>query len=158
MSFDQAAVNSLFDKIESHAMALGLFEQVNTHEPKSKPGNGLTCAIWIQQIRPVTSSGLAATSGTVSLRARLYSNMLQQPYDMIDPNLTTAASTMLAAYSADLDLGGTTRAIDLIGTHGESLSAQAGYLEMDKRTYRVMDITIPVIVNDLWTQQVVVGS
>lgn len=154
MAFDQQAVLDLFDKIESHAMELGIFEQVNTHEPKSASGNGVYCSIWVQQIRPVTSSGLASTSGAVSLRARCYSNMLQQPYDAIDPNILTAATTLIAAYSADLNLGGAagTRNIDLLGQTGESLSGQAGYVDIDKRMHRCIDVTVPVIINDLWTQ------
>lgn len=152
MAFDQTAVLDLFNRIQSHAMTLGLFETVNTHEPKSKPGNGLTCAIWIQTIRHVNSSGLAATSGVVSLRARLYTSMLTQPYDMIDPNLTAAAATLLAAYSGDMELGQTVRNIDLLGQTGESLSAQAGYVDLDRKMFRIIDVTIPVIINDLWAQ------
>ena len=48
MSFDAAAVATLFDRVQSHAMTLALFESVNTHEPKSAPGSGIRCAIWVQ--------------------------------------------------------------------------------------------------------------
>jgi hypothetical protein len=54
--------------------------------------------------------------------------------------------------SGSITLGGTVRMIDLLGIDGTPLSAMAGYLQIDRKVYRVMDLTIPVIVNDMWTQ------
>lgn len=154
MTFDAAAVATLFDKVESHAMSLAIFETVNTHEPKVAPGSGLRCAIWVQDIRGVgLASGLSATSGVVTLNSRLYSNFLQQPVDAIDPDLLTATTTMLNAYTSDFDLGATVRNIDLLGQFGTPMGAQAGYLNQDNRVYRVMTINLPVVINDLWTQE-----
>lgn len=153
MAFDQAAVNTLFDKVVSHAMSLGIFETVNAHEPKSKPGSGLRCAIWVQSILPVgRASGLSSTSGIVTLNARLYSSFLQQPLDSIDPDLLTATTTLLGAYTGDFDLGGSARNIDLLGMYGASMGAVAGYLNIDSQVFRIMTITLPVVVDDLWTQ------
>lgn len=153
MSFDDAAVRGLFTQALSHALTLGLFENVNTHEPKSAPGNGLWCAIWVQRIRPQGSaSGLSATSGVVDLMARIGASFIKQPEDGIDPNILTAASVLMKEYSGNFTLGGTVRNVDLLGQTGAALSAQAGYLQLGQRTYRVMDVSIPVIINDLWTQ------
>lgn len=158
MSFDQAAVNDLFSRVQSHALALGIFETVNTHEPKSKPGNGLHAAIWVDAIRPVgRASGLSATSGVVSLRCRIYSSMLQEPQDAIDPGILTAATTLLNEYTGAFSLGGADniRSIDLLGMYGEMLAAQAGYVQIGSgggSMKRIMTVTLPVIVNDLWTQ------
>ena len=153
MAFNQAAVNDLFDRVQSHAMTLALFETVNTHEPKSKPGNGLRYALWVQEIRPVgQASGLSSTSGVVELNGRIYSSALQQPYDAIDPDMLTACTTLLGAYSGDFDLGGTVLAIDLLGMYGASMSATAGYLTLERSIERVMTIVIPVIIDALWTQ------
>jgi hypothetical protein len=152
MSFDAAAVDVLLDKVQSHAATLGVFETVNMHEPKSAPGNGLRCAIWVQDIRPVLTSGLGATSGCVTLFVRIYGNMLQQPYDAIDPNILKATTTLMNAYTGDFDFGVTVRNIDLLGQHGQAMAAQAGYIPIDSKLYRAMTITLPVIVNDMWTQ------
>ena len=76
MTFDAAAVLGLFDQVTSHAASLGLFDTVTSHEPKNAPGNGLWCAIWVQGIGPVPSSGLASVSGRVELRVRIGSSML----------------------------------------------------------------------------------
>jgi hypothetical protein len=154
MSFNQAAVLSLFDHVVSLTLTLGLFETVNQHEPKSAPGNGLRAAVWVQDIQPIAqASGLNATSGVVTLYLRIYSNFLQQPLDGIDPDLLTATTTVLGAYSGDFTLGGTVRDIDLLGMYGSKMGAVAGYANMDNRVYRIMTVTLPVIINDLWTQE-----
>jgi hypothetical protein len=154
MSFDAAAVATLFDRVESHAMTLAIFETVNTHEPKVAPGGGLRCAIWVQDIRGVgAASGLSATSGVVTLNIRIYGNFLQQPLDGIDPAMLTATTTLLGAFTGDFELGATVRNIDLLGQFGTPMSAVAGYLTQDSRVYRVMTINLPIVLNDLWTQE-----
>ncbi len=143
---------AILDRVISHAAATGLFEAVNGHEPKSAPGSGLTAAAWVQAIEPVRTSGLASTSGRVELTVRLYTSMLAEPQDAIDPALLSACSVLLAAYSGDFELGGAVRCIDLLGQAGVPLSAKAGYLNQDHQLYRVMDITLPILINDIWDQ------
>lgn len=153
MGFDQAAVNDLYSRVMSGALQTGLFETVNGHEPKSAPGNGLTAAVWVDMITGVgAASGLSATSGVVTLNVRLYTPFLQEPPDAIDPNILAAASTLLSLYTGGFTLGATVRNIDLLGTFGRPLAAQAQYITQDNTAYRVMTITLPVVVNDLWTQ------
>ncbi len=144
-------VTALYDAVVSHALTLGQFEQVNTHEPKNAPGNGLDCAVWVQEIGP-TSSGLAATSARVEFSVRIYSNMIQEPQDLIDPNIFKAVDALLTAYSGDFTLGGTVRAVDLSGMGGNPLKAVAGYLGVDNKLFRIMTVTLPVLINDAWTQ------
>lgn len=147
--------DTLFSKIASHAGASGLFERVNTHEPKSAPPSqqGITCAIWLQGMDPLgRASGLAETSGLITFMLRIYTNFVSQPEDIIDPRITDAMSRLMEAYSGDFTLGGNVRQIDLLGAYGPGLSAKAGYLEQDRKMYRIMDLTIPVVVNDLWSQ------
>jgi hypothetical protein len=146
-------ITAILNGVVSHALASGLFETVNQHEPKSAPGNGLTAAVWAQEIAPVaTGSGLAATSGRVEFWLRIYTNMLSEPQDAIDPNVLTAVDTLMTAYSADFTLGDQVKDIDLLGEHGTPLSAKAGYLNQDGKLYRVMDIVLPLIINDIWAQ------
>lgn len=144
--------NAIIDAAASHAMTLGLFERVNKHEPKNAPGNGLTCAIWGGRITPINSSGLASTSVRLLLNVRLYSSMLQEPADMIDPNLTAACDTLMAAYAGDLTLGAQVRTVDVRGIHGVPMEAVDGYLSQDNRLYRVYTITLPLLINDAWTE------
>jgi hypothetical protein len=144
----------LVDRVASHAKATGLFDRVNKHEPKNKPGRGLTCAIWVDRIEAARGrAGLASTTARVVLNCRIYTNMLQNPQDAIDPNVMRATDVMFEALSGDFSLGSEERWIDLLGaTQGHPLLAQSGYINIDTMTYRVMTITVPIIVEDAWTQ------
>lgn len=144
---------TLFNAIESHAKASGLFDSVNTHEPKSAPGGNLHCAIYVSSLGPVpAASGLALTTGVLTIMARIYLPMIQEPQDKIDPVIVATADTLMEDYSGDFTLGGNARNIDLLGQTGEALSARAGYITIDQAVFRSMDITIPIVVNDVFTQ------
>lgn len=147
-------VLGILNAVQSHAAASGHFDRaIGTHEPKNAPGRGLTCAIWVQELRPIPArSGLNATSVRLTLNVRLYSSMIQEPQDAIDPNLTVATDDLMAAYSGDFELGGEAAYVDLLGAHGEPLAARAGYLPQDGRQFRVMTINMPVINDDHWPQ------
>lgn len=145
--------DALIDGLVSNALQLGIFDSVNTHEPKSRPGNGLTVAIWADTIRPhLQDSGLNITSAVVTFNVRLYTSMTAEPQDLIDPNLIKAVDTLFAQYSGDFDLGGAVRNVDLLGETGATLSAQAGYVNQSGTIYRIVTIVLPVIINDVWTQ------
>jgi hypothetical protein len=147
-------IRTILSAVESHAMASGYFALVNGHEPKSPPTSGITCAVWVEQIGPARGgSGLTSTSTRLALFVRLYSSLIQQPVDAIDPDLMTALDALMAAYSGDFELGGLVRQVDLLGAYGEPLSARAGYLAEGGAEYRVMTIALPLIVNDLWNQE-----
>lgn len=136
-----------------HASTLGMFERVNTHEPKNAPGPGLTAAVWVQSILPTArQSGLATTSARVEMNLRIETNMLAEPQDMIDPRIMAATDALIGAYSGDFDLGGLIAYVDLLGQHGAPLGAAAGYLDHDRKLYRVMTVTVPLIINDVWNQ------
>jgi hypothetical protein len=147
-------VRTLLAAVEDHALASGHFTAVNGHEPKSPPVSGITCAVWVEQIGPAPSaSGLASTTSRLGLFVRLYTAINQQEPDAIDPALMDALDELMAAYSGDFTLDGLVRQVDLLGAHGEPLSARAGYLQESDAEYRVMTIALPLIVNDLWEQE-----
>lgn len=147
-------ISTLLDKAESHAGQLGLFEQVNGHEPVNPPASGgLTCGVWVSDIVPVRTSGLTQTTARVELSVRIYTTAVQEPMDAIDPQVVGATDALFAAYIADFTLDGTVRQVDIFGAHGEPLRARPGYLTVGDITYRVMTITLPLIADDLWEQQ-----
>jgi hypothetical protein len=154
-NFNDAAVMTVFDKIVSFALTTGRFDHVNQHEPKNAPGHGLECSVWMNTIVPTRSSGLNAVSGIVTLYARIYTNFRQQPYDQIDPRVMAAVADLIGALAGDFDLGGDVgiRAVDLLGAWSTTpLSAAAGYVEIDRQMFRVMTITIPIVINDMFTE------
>lgn len=146
-------VLQVFQAVESHAAASGRFEQVNMHEPKNAPGHGITCAIWVQHLGTILSSGLASSSAVLRLSVRIYQNFISQPEDAIDPNVTEATAVLFDAYAGDFTLGNLIRQVDLHGTAGVPLSAEAGYIPQDKLMYRCMTITLPLLINDAFNQE-----
>jgi len=145
-------IAALLAAATSHAQSLGVFDRVNGHEPKVAPGNGLTAAVWVQTVAPIRSSGLNSTSICMVFNVRIYTSMLQEPQDSIDPAMVGALDLLMAAYSGDFTLGGLIRSVDLLGANGVSLAAQAGYVEQDKRLFRVYTVTLPLLINDAWEQ------
>lgn len=152
--FNDAAILEVLDRIISYAMASGRFDSVNGHEPKSAPGNGVAFAVWVQTMKPARLSGQAATSLSVLFQGRTYIPFTQQPYDMIDPQVMAATTDLMGAFSGDFDFGGVAdvRYVDLLGADGTPLSAAAGYVEIDRRMFRIMTLNIPITINDAFIQ------
>lgn len=138
----------------SHAQSLGLFGNVLGHEPVSAPGSGLTCAVWVSRVAPVPAgSGVAAGTGRLELMGRVFMPADTEPADDVDIAVTGAVDALLTALFADFTLGDTIRNVDLLGAHGTPLSAGFGYTSFaGGTTYRVATLTIPLIINDLWTE------
>lgn len=147
-------ISDVIDAVTSHASASGFFDSVQCHEPKSAPGNGLTYAVFLSGLGPArAASGLTATTARVELTGRIYKPFRTEPEDLIDPGLADAADALFAAYTGDFDLGSHARNVDVLGAHGAPLGARAGYQTIDKSVFRVLDIAIPIIVNDAWNQE-----
>lgn len=149
MSLDAGAV---LTAIADHARQLGVFERVHTHEPRTAPGNGVTLALWSDGITPTRASGLAAVSVRLPFSGRIYVPGDTEPQDAIDPTLLSATSTFLGALAGDFELGGDARMVDIFGADGQPMGGQAAYLKMDDREYRIMSLSVAVIVNDAWTE------
>lgn len=144
----------VLDAFVSHALGLGIFQRVNQHEPVNPPGNGISCAIWVDTLQP-TESGLDITSALLVFKNRIYSSAIQRPLDEIDPNVLNAVDILWTAYIGDFTLGGLVKNVDVRGMSGIRLSAQAGYVntpEAGGPQMRVMTITLPVQINDVWTE------
>jgi hypothetical protein len=156
MSIDMQAIT---DALVSHAQLVGKFDKVNTSEPKTAPGNGLTCAVWAQSLSPhAQQSGLSATSAYLVMQVRIYDNMLRSTpdeADQIDPNMLAATDDLIRSLSGEFTLAGLVEAIDLLGIGGEMLRAESGYVQIGGQgsgMYRIMTVTVPMIISDAWTQ------
>lgn len=150
MSLD---VETILDKVVSHAAASGLFERVNTHEVKNPPGRGLTCEIWSDIERPIGSaSGLDSVTVLMVLMVRIRAPWLTEPQDALEPEMVRAVDTLCTAYCGDFTLDGAVRQVDIFGAYGMQLEARAGYLRQDGTEYRIKDIVLPLVVNDVWAE------
>lgn len=154
MSFNQAAINTLISNISSGAKQLGIFQQVLTHDPKSAPQHDMTLAIRVESIKPSTKfSGLNGTAGIVTFGHRIYVNFLSKPEDQIDGKLLNAVSVLINEYSNEFSFGGTVIAVDLLGADSPGLSSNLAYIpDFDHKAFRIATLTVPVIIDNLWTQ------
>jgi hypothetical protein len=143
----------IVDAVASHAAACGYFTNVNLHEPKSAPTSGLSAAVWVMSIGPARGqSGLSETSALLVLSVRVYISFKSQPEDAIDPAAMDAVDALMSAYSGDFELDGLVRNVDLLGLCGVPMAALSGYISQDGKTLRVMTITLPLVINDVWEQ------
>jgi len=139
--------------VESLLGTLGVFDQINMHEPANAPGAGIAASVWVEEIRPIAkTSGLAATSALVQLTIRIQRSMQTEPQDQIDRDMADATDTVMNAFTGDFDLGSTVSHVDLLGAYGTPLTARAGYMKQDSTTYRVMVVTVPLVFQNVWTQ------
>lgn len=150
---DELWVDVISNAITSVLLRTGYFDIVNGGAAAAPAGNGITATMWLQGIAPVPlGSGLSSSSASLTYVVRMHKNMGTLPLDAIDPDLTRAASNIMRMLHSDYDFDGTIRNVDLLGAYGQTLQCSAGYLEQDNIMYRVYDITIPCIVNDVWPQ------
>lgn len=153
-TFDQAAIGTLFARVVSPCKQIGAFRSsVLLHEPKAAPVALPALALWWSDLGPARGySGLSATSARVEFKGRVYLNFKGKPEDEIDPQLMSLASQVIGAFTGAFTLSNDVAFIDLLGAHGEPLTATPGYIQHDGQEFRVAEITIPLIADDVWTQ------
>lgn len=146
-------IEVIVDAIVSEYQRTGYFDKINMHEPRKKPGRGITAAVWPQSITPLPqASGLDSTTGLLVFMGRSYINALTEPPDMIDVWMMRANANLMRTMHRDFTFGGAIRNVDLLGSFGTPLSLVSGYLDQDSTKFRIMDLTIPCVVNDIWPQ------
>lgn len=146
----RGAYAELVDLI-SGAHAWGALMQ---HEPLSAPDvPGVVCCIWpAEPMAPIAeSSGLAGADARMPVMIRMLRNALAEPQDQRETDLIDAYDALMEAMLGDFTLHGQVRAIDVLGESGEALAGQWGYLQLDKTIFRIVDVTVPLMINNAWT-------
>lgn len=146
-------VNAVYNQVVSHAEGLGVFERVLAFEPKTAPGAGLSAVIWLSRIQPVAQvAGLSVVSIRLELKIRVYQNALTEPQGDIDKTLLDAVAKLMNSYAGDFELSGEVMQIDIFGAYGEPFGAEGGYLRQDSVEFRIVTITLPIIISDVWEE------
>lgn len=149
MSFTKAQAEALFEHVQSAAQQLALFQAVDTHEPENAPGTRLYCSIVLGPMRAsAAASGLAAVSGEITLIVRVWSWAMQRPLDDVDPEVLAAMAALISSLAGEFTLGGTVRNIDLL-----SLVASPAWVEFENKQFRVMELPVPIVINDMFTEE-----
>lgn len=142
----------LFNGVKSLPMALGVFDMVGTHEPENAPGKGINCSIILGPIAPA-SSGLDATSLKITFLIRIYSSLEQRPLDPVDPELLVATAALIGAYSTSFQLTGFTNPGVVRDISLAEVTAAPAFLVQDGKGFRVMEVTVPIEINDAFDQE-----
>ncbi len=146
--------SGLMNALTTFASEIGLFDSVFGHEPKAAPSvTGVSCGVWLNDgPSAIQSSGLNSLSVRVEFMYRVFRSMLTEPQDSIEPEVLEATDALFLAVAGEFLLGQSdVRYVDVQGADGEGLRAHPGYLTQDGKTFRVMEIFIPVVINDAYT-------
>jgi hypothetical protein len=139
--------------LANHARLTGSFEVIRVGEFKTPPPNGLSFAVWMQTLGVApTGSGLAATTALLHATARIHLPMLYQPEDGIEVLVADAADAYMGRLHGAFTLGGLVRDVDLLGEMGEPMLWQYGYITIGQAIYRIAELQIYAVLNDVWTQ------
>lgn len=145
----------LFSKLTSHAKSLGIFERVEFREPVNKPASGVALALWVNDYRPPPAgSGVAETSMVLDVRATVYCPLGtgKRSAAEVEALVLYAVHRVIKVLSNDFELEGMVRSIDLLGMTGEAMHADFGHLQYEDTWYRIGEITVPLIINDIYEQ------
>lgn len=154
MAFDAQAITDLYSAVVSAIKAGGQFRQVVQHEPKAAPVTLPAVALWLSDVSPVGAvSGLASTSARLELMARVYLNWASKSEEQTDLELLRLSASVVATYTAGFTLHGEVMQVDLLGSYGDALSVKPLWLVHDGKTFRSAEIIIPLILDDVWTQE-----
>lgn len=146
-------LTTIISAVVDDAMTLGVFERVNGHEADSSPGTGVTADVWVMDLVPLAAaSGLAEVTALLPLKVRLYAPLSSVNRDVIDPQLLRALQLLFGQYAGGFTLGGLIQNVDVFGHYGIRMSAPFGYVEVNAVEYRCTTVTVPCIVDDLWTE------
>lgn len=140
------------DRLVSHVMSTKRFNRVNTSENREVT-KGLTAEVWFQRLSPIgEQSGLATVTVRLEYTVRIRSALPRGNSDQIDPQVLAAVDDLMNRYCNNFTLKGVVKEVDIFGANGEGLESNSGYIKIDDVDYRVVDITLPLIINDVWEE------
>ena len=142
-------VTNTLKAVETYLRKDGACGAVTIGEPKSPPGGGkYQAAVYM---RSTAVYGVTANGGTLEVHVvnvRLYKDMLAEPRENIETDLATALARIASDLIGEYDLGATVRNIDVAGAQGTPMSSEWGYTSISEKMFRVIDLRVPLLVDD----------
>lgn len=146
-------VGLYMDALASYAGQIGALERIQLHEPKTEVTSGLSAAIWFQSIITIQQlSTLRNTAVRIEFVLRFYDNMLREPADLIDPEITRVVNLLFNALHGGFTLGGLIMQVDVLGTYGQPLRSEAGYIQQSGKLQRAVSVYIPCVIANAFEQ------
>jgi len=140
-------IKTTLQAIESYLAASGYFVHTQVAEPKSPPPEGLSAAVYMSDVA-VHQVTLGTTIERHVPIIRLYKQMLAEPAADIEFEMALAVQQVTSDLLGEYDLGTTVRNVDAGGETGAPMSARWGYVDVGGTMFRVVDIVVPLIVDD----------
>ena len=146
MAFD---IDRTLHAVTSFLKVDGKFRTVTIGEPKSITPLTSICVAVFMQSTAITKFYLnGGTEEVHVVMVRLYRDMLAEPTEDIETDLAKSVQRIVSDLLGDYDLGATIRNIDGAGGIGTNLGSAWGYTDLSGRMFRIVDITLPLIVDD----------
>lgn len=149
-------IKSTLSAIASHISRSGYASDVQIGEPVSPPeiNDKVFAAIFMNAASVVELTlGTTIELHTVTVRLMKRAAFAQgDDASAVEEELALVVSQVSSNLIGEFDLGGTIRAIDVGGQYGTGVSAAWGYTNISSVIFRVVDITVPLIVDDSATQ------
>lgn len=146
MAFD---MKSTLEELKTHLNQTGRFSVVQIGEP-TKPwvGDGLFGSV---SILTNTVQILFLDGGTEELhvvQVRLWRDAFRETPENAELLMAQAAGETMERIAEDFTQRATVRHVDLAGIRGIPMSAEWGYIALGDVTYKIVDITVPITVDD----------
>jgi len=142
-------ISATLDVVLSHVAASGHVSSYSLGEPVGPPeGIKLHGAVYMRGTRVLLVYLDGDTRESHIVVVRLYRPVLREPTHMSETELALAAAELMEDLVEDFSLGATVREIDVAGgKSGESIASDWGHVDIASVMYRVVDITVPIIVD-----------
>ena len=142
------AIKDTLKVIESKIATSGQVKTTQVGEPKSPPSNLPAAAIYMDSVRLYRLTVDGGTGEVHTVNVRVYADMLQEPQEWNEYGLAEVAENLINQLFIDADLAGKIMAIDVAGMAGQGVEMRWGYLDVSGKMHRIVDITLPLLVND----------
>lgn len=137
--------------LASRVAKAGGFKRVMLSEPTGSPGIGMSCAIWCSSFRTIPAlSGYNRTTSFFIFTLQIYYPASIEPTDDIDVKLSDAVDKVMGDILEDLTLGDESWGVDVMSQYGIVFGGNYGYVTIDTKMFRIVTISVPVLVQDTW--------
>jgi len=140
--------------LQSKLAAMGNVSEAVIGEPK-KPftptgqAGRVAAAIWMTDWTPGLT--LATSVEVFTAMVRLHVDAFAEDVGQLELDLADTMNELTTDLQQAFTLGNTVRNIDVGGSDSAGMSASWGHVSIANTMYRVVDITVPMIVNDVAT-------
>lgn len=130
--------------------ASGHVQRAQIGEPKQPPVELITAAIFMAGTS-IVGLYLNHHRELHVVTVRLYMDMLHEPTEEIEFRLAQAVEDITDDIVEKFALNSTVREVDLAGMNGTPVSTTWGYVDISGKMFRIVDITLPLNVDEAIT-------